>query len=106
LTFIRRLFSHPRRRLLVGVSVLMLAVAVCAHHGGPMPDMYGMDAATAICLAVLVLGAAIACVISALPLRPRPPWSIASRAVLRVLAPRAAPARAGPIYLALAVIRR
>jgi hypothetical protein len=101
---IRRLLRRARFRLAAVVAVLALTGLVAAHHGMPM-DMHAMPAA-AMCLAVVGAGVAVAAAIGvAFPVGPAP--------VADGLMPRApgspargVPARAGPLYLRLTVLRR
>jgi hypothetical protein len=94
---------RPLRRLAIVLVVLVVGGAVVAHH--TMPEMPGMAAAAACLFIVGGSAIAVAAVAVALPLRlgpllapalPTPP----------VRATQSAPARAGPIYLALLVLRR
>ncbi|HWH93878.1 MAG TPA: hypothetical protein VNT03_08450 [Baekduia sp.] len=101
-----RLLRRARRHLLVAAAVLVSAGAVAAHHGMPI-DMHAMPAA-AMCLAVLG-GAAVAAG-SALVLASRQAlprfsacWVPHQAPVGR---PRSAPARAGPLFVCLQVLRR
>jgi hypothetical protein len=99
---IRRLLRRARFRLAAVVAVLALTGLVAAHHGMPM-DMHAMPAA--MCLAVVGASVAVAAAIGvAFPvglapvadgLMPRAPGSPA----------RGVPARAGPLYLRLTVLR-
>ncbi|HEY0279116.1 MAG TPA: hypothetical protein VGC32_12690 [Solirubrobacterales bacterium] len=98
--------SGRRRRLWVVVAVLCLAGVLAYHHSVPSA-MDGMSAGS-VCLGVI--GGGIALLAPALGERlrslPGPPARRPSRAPVRHLSPRAAPSRAGPIYLRLAVLRR
>ena len=100
----RRLVRRSRRRLMLAVLLVATTGLVALHHGMPM-DMHEMPAAAA-CLAVLGAGVAVATAADAL---------FAARLTLPVdwLLPvvwfteaRSVPARAGPLYLRLAVLRR
>ncbi len=101
---LRRGLRRSRRRLAVLLVLLGLAGAVAVHHGMPM-DMHMPG--PAMCLAVLggalVLFAGVA-LTSAFP-RPPSATNLATPRALVVLSPRCAPARAGPLYLRLAVLR-
>jgi hypothetical protein len=99
---VRAWTRRPARRLAILLAVLVVGGAVAAHHA--IPEMTAMGAA-ATCLAVL--GSAVVAVglmaprrrLAAAPDQPAP--------VLRfVAAPRGVPARAGPVYLELLVLRR
>jgi hypothetical protein len=86
------------------VAVLATTALVAAHHGAPM-DMHEMPA-TAVCLAVVGAGVAVAAAVGvAFPARLalQSDWLVPA-------APRrptrGVPARAGPLYLTLAVLRR
>lgn len=102
---LREALRSSRRRLAVVVVLLGLAGAVSVHHGMPM-DMHGMSGDT-VCLALLAGGVLLVTGIAlASPPGPRP------RAVglSTPVAPsgtwcRSVPARAGPLYLRLAVLR-
>jgi peptidoglycan/LPS O-acetylase OafA/YrhL len=103
---LRRALRRSRRRLVVALAVVGLAGAVAAHHGWPM-DTHGMPAA-ALCLAIATAaGAAVAVGAGAAvwfrvwsgPIDggPRPSWrSIRHHS----------PARAGPSFARLQVLRR
>lgn len=102
----RTLVRSPRRRLLAFVVILALGGMLFYHHAEPS-DMDGMVAG-ALCLAILGGGTALL-LSEALPrwlpkLRaisiPRP------RAASRPSSVRTVPARAGPLFLRLSVIRR
>jgi hypothetical protein len=86
------------------MALLAITGLVAMHHGAPM-DMHAMPAA-AVCLAVLGVGVAVAAVAA---------FGFRARLVLPVdwlipaswpAGPRSVPARAGPLYLRLAVLRR
>lgn len=103
---IRESLSTPRRRLAI-LAVLLALVGIVAYHHSEPSDMDGM-ALGAVCLAVIG-GATAALAVDVLRLRlPRPP--VFHRPGLRFLgrpAPvRGIPARAGPLYLRFAVLRR
>jgi hypothetical protein len=101
---IRRLLRRARWRFAAVVAVLAIAGLVAAHHGMPM-DMHEMPTA-AVCLAVLGAGVAIAATIGvAFPARLAFPgdWAIPAAPRSRT---RSVPARAGPLYLCLSVLRR
>ena len=101
----RRAEMRGARRWVLLALVLILAAAVVYHHLEPA-QMDGM-ASGAVCLAVLGGGALIA--IEALRRRFPRPTSFALPTPRGLAAPRPAlgvPARAGPIYLRLAVLRR
>ncbi len=101
---IRRLLRRSRRRLTLAVIVVAATGLVALHHGVPM-DMHEMPAA-AVCLAVLGACAAVAKAAGSL-LVPRlalpVDWLVP---VVWLSEPRSVPARAGPLYLRLAVLRR
>ena len=95
-----------RRRLAVLLMVLGLGGAVAVHHAMPM-DMHAM-AGHSVCLAVLAAGALlVAAAFAVRRVRPRPP----RRTSVRIPASRpvaccwSTPARAGPLYLRLSVLR-
>jgi hypothetical protein len=94
-----------RRRIVVCLAVLVLLGAVAAHHALPS-EMHGMPAA-AICLAII---GGIAVIAPALAGRGQghtrtsePAGQLVS---LLVPEPRSVPARAGPLFLSLSVLRR
>jgi len=101
---VRRLLRRSRRRLTLAVIVVAATSLVALHHGVPMA-MHHMPAA-AVCLAVLGAGVAVAKAAGAL-LLPRlalpVDWLVP---VMWLTEPRSVPARAGPLYLRLAVLRR
>lgn len=103
---LRMSLRRSRRRLVVVLALLALGGAVAVHHA--MPDMHSMPGHT-ICLAVLAGAALLAVGISAArdgrPVLPRPLLRLALRSLV-IPAPRTVPARAGPIYLRLGVLRR
>lgn len=109
---IRRLLRRRSRRLATAAALTVLLGAVTGHHLAPGTDMPGMDMhgvdAAAVCLAILAVATAGAAAVAAvLPVAlPRPLASIAPRAVVRARRPLSVPARAGPRYLQLLVIRR
>ncbi len=102
---LRRVLRGSRRRLAVLFVLVGLAGAVGVHHGMPM-DMHAMPG-QAICLAVLggalllVTGVALTGAAGRLPR----PTNFPTPRALVVPSPRSAPARAGPLYLHLAVLR-
>jgi hypothetical protein len=101
---IRGLLRRSRRRLTLAVIVVAATGLVALHHGMPM-DMHQMPAA-AVCLAVLGAGVAVANAAGALLMaRLALPvdWLVP---VPWLTEPRSVPARAGPLYLRLAVLRR
>ncbi len=102
---LRLALRRSRGRLAVLLVFLGLASAVAVHHGMPK-DMHGMSG-PAICLAVLggalLLLAGVALTRAAR--RRARPTNVASPRALVTLLPRCAPARAGPLYLRLAVLR-
>ena len=90
----------------MALAVIGLAGAVAAHHGAPM-DMHAMPAA-AMCLAIVaVAGAAVTAGAAVAGWRgvwapvtacgSRPGWASG---------PRRPPARAGPLFLRLQILRR
>lgn len=103
---LRAALRGPRRRLALLLAVLLLGGATAYHHVEPS----GMDGMVsgAICLAVIGGGTAL------LVARVLPRWRPTSRAVpLRrrrsiagFVPARGVPARAGPLYLQLSVLRR
>lgn len=103
---LRAVLRTPRRRVLLLLAVLILGSAVFYHHAEPT-DMDGMVGG-ALCLAVL--GGGTALVISGasrrwLPeLRALPP--LRPKSLVRPLTLRSVPARAGPLFLRLSVLRR
>jgi hypothetical protein len=104
LIWARGLLRRSRRRLAVAFVVVTATSLVTLHHGVPM-DMHEMPAA-AICLAVLGAGVAVASAAGArffarLPLPVD--WLVP---LVWLTEPRSIPARAGPLYLHLAVLRR
>jgi hypothetical protein len=102
--FIRRLLRRARWRLAAVVAVLAITGLVAAHHGMPM-DMHAMPTA-AVCLAVVGAGVAVAAAIGGVfPARLALPGDWVIPAAPRSWT-RSVPARAGPLYLRLAVLRR
>lgn len=102
---LRGLLRSSRRRLTVALDLLGLAGAVGVHHEMPM-DMHAMPGHT-VCLALLG-GAAlmVAGVALATACAPRP--RVAELRTPRTHSGtwcRAAPARAGPLHISLAVLR-
>jgi hypothetical protein len=101
---LRRLLRRTRRRLGLVMALLAITGLVAMHHGVPM-DMDAMPAA-AVCLAVLGVGVAVAAT-AAVGFRARrafpADWLIPAS---WPTGPRSVPARAGPLYLRLAVLRR
>ncbi len=103
--FVRSALRSSRRRLAVVVVLLGLAGSVAVHHGMPM-DMHAMSGQS-ICLALLA-GAVllVAGVVLARARRPRPRAPKLSTPVTPSGSwCRSVPARAGPLYLRLAVLR-
>jgi hypothetical protein len=101
---LRRLLRRTRHRVGLVMALLAITGLVALHHGAPM-DMHAMPAA-AVCLAVLGVGLAAASAAAfgfqarlALPAD----WLIPAS---WPTGPRSVPARAGPLYLRLAVVRR
>ena len=99
-----RRFARRRTALVAAVTVL-LAGLVIAHHGLPM-DMHGMPEA-AVCLAIAT---AVVTVAAGAPILFQPD-RVLSRLVPLIAdvwtpAPHGAPARAGPLFLRLQVVRR
>lgn len=104
---IRSALRSPRRRLAIVLTVLLLGGIVASHHAEPSGMDSGM-AAGAVCLAVLGVGTALL-VAEVLPRwSPRFEASPVPRTRRRLCSGRArgAPARAGPSYLELSVLRR
>jgi hypothetical protein len=101
---LRRLLRHTRRRFGLVMALLAITGLVALHHGAPM-DMHAMPTA-AVCLAVLGVGVAAAAA-TAFGFRARlalpADWPMPAS---RPAGPRSVPARAGPLYLRLAVLRR
>jgi hypothetical protein len=98
------LLRRSRRRVTLAVVLIATTGLVALHHAMPM-TMHQMPAA-AVCLAVLGTGAAVATAAGA---------SFAPRLALPMdwlvpvfwpAEPRSVPARAGPIYVRLTVLRR
>jgi hypothetical protein len=103
---LRRAMCGSRRRVAVALALLSLAGAVAVHHAAPS-DMSSM-AGHGICLAMLagaLVGAAAAGVKRFRTAVPAPAVLRLAAVTLVVLAPRSAPARAGPLYLRLRVLR-
>jgi hypothetical protein len=101
---IRRLLRRARFRLAAVVAVLALTGLVAAHHGMPM-DTHAMPVA-AVCLAVVGAGVAVTAAMGmGFPERLAP---VADRLMPHALSSpaRGVPARAGPLYLHLSVLRR
>jgi hypothetical protein len=100
---VRAWTRRPARRLAILLAVLVVGGAVASHHA--MPGMPAIGAA-ATCLAVL--GSAVVAVGLIAPQRRLALRASDHRApALRfVAAPRGVPARAGPVYLELLVLRR
>jgi len=102
---LRRVLRRSRYRVAVVLVLLGLGAAVAVHHGLPM-DMQDMPG-HAICLAVLGGGLLLTAGVALTAAARRLPRS-AEHPTLRALivpSPRSAPARAGPLYLRLAVLR-
>lgn len=103
---LRRAMSGSRRRVVVALALLSLAGAVAVHHAAPS-DMSAMTG-HGICLAMLAGALVAAAAAGVKRLHTAPPVRAILRLVavtLVVLAPRSAPARAGPLYLRLRVLR-
>ncbi len=102
---LRAALLSTRRRLAVVLVLICLAGAVAVHHGMPM-DMHAMSGQT-VCLALLAGGVLLAAGVAvatgraprlhvaelSTPVTPSGTWC------------RSVPARAGPLYLRLAVLR-
>ncbi len=101
----KRVLRRSRHRLTLLLVLLGLASAVAVHHGMPM-DMHAMGG-QAICLAVLggALLLVTGVVLTAVARRRARPTDLSTPRALIVPLPRSAPARAGPLYLRLAVLR-
>jgi ABC-type nitrate/sulfonate/bicarbonate transport system substrate-binding protein len=101
---LRRLLRRTRRRLGLVMALLAITSLVAMHHGAPM-DMHAMPAA-AVCLGVLGVGV-VGAVAAAFGFRARlalpVDWLMPAS---WPTGPRSVPARAGPLYLRLAVLRR
>ncbi len=102
---LRGSLRSSRRRLAVVLVFLGLVGAVSVHHGMPM-DMHAMPG-HAVCLALLA--GAVLLVAGAAVTAARGPWprTIDVRTPVTPLGIwcRSVPARAGPLYLRLAVLR-
>jgi hypothetical protein len=101
---LHRFLRRSRRDVTLAVVLVATAGLVALHHGVPM-DMHEMPAA-AVCLAVLGAGVAVAVAAGALfaPRLALPvDWLVP---IVWLTEPRSVPARAGPLYLRLAVLRR
>jgi hypothetical protein len=101
---VRRLLRRSRRHLTLALVLAATTGLLALHHGVPM-DMHEMPAA-AVCVAVLGAGVAVASAAGALVARRLAlplDWLLP---VLWLTEPQGAPARAGPLYLRLAVLRR
>lgn len=103
---LRAVLRTPRRRLLLLLAVLILGGAVFYHHAEPT-DMDGMVGG-ALCLAVLGVGTAL--LISDASRRWLPEWRalplLRLQSTLWPSTLRSVPARAGPLFLRLSVLRR
>jgi hypothetical protein len=101
---VRRVLRRSRRHVTLAVVLIATTGLVALHHGVPM-GMHEMPAA-AVCLAVLGAGVAVAGAVGPL-LAPRlalaVDWVVP---IVWLTEPRSVPARAGPLYLRLAVLRR
>ena len=97
---IRSLLRRPLYRLAIVLAVLAVGGAVVEHHA--VPDMAGMAACVFVVGGTAVVVAAVATLrrtpLLAGPLLPLPTAPVLPR--------HAVPARAGPLYLALLVLRR
>ena len=102
---LRRAMRCSRRRATVALILLVLGSAVAVHHAMP-GDMHAMPGHT-VCLAVLAAGALIAAVavIGVTRARPPRPTSVALPASRCVTCSWSIPARAGPLFLRLLVLR-
>jgi hypothetical protein len=101
---VRRFVRRSRSHLALAVILIATTSLVALHHGLPMA-MHEMPAA-AVCLAVLGAGVVVASAAGASLARrlaPAVDWLVP---VVWLTAPRSVPARAGPLYLRLAVLRR
>jgi hypothetical protein len=101
---VRRFLRRSRRHLAVAAILVATTGLVALHHGMPMA-MHEMPAA-AMCVAVLGASVAVAAGAGALfvPRLALPvDWLVP---VVWLTRPRSVPARAGPLYLRLAVLRR
>jgi len=103
---LRSWWRRPKRRVAVALAMIALLGAVSTHHAVPT-HMDGM-AAAAVCLAVTGLGVTVAVARGTLAWLPtsRPLDLLQPLTAIRVPAPLAAPARAGPLFLRLSVLRR
>lgn len=102
---LRRALRRSRHRLAMLVVLACLSGAVAVHHGMPS-GMHAMPG-QAICLAMLAAGALLAIgavLVTRRADRSRPVGVRTPRALV-ALTPRSVPARAGPLYLRLAVLR-
>jgi peptidoglycan/LPS O-acetylase OafA/YrhL len=103
---LRAALRRSRREFVVALAVLGLAGAVAAHHGVPM-DMHSMPAA-ALCLAIVTVAGAVVAVGAAVVFWRRI-WAPVVRCGARsgwASARRGPPARAGPLFVWLQVLRR
>jgi hypothetical protein len=101
---VRRFLRRSRRHVALAAVLVATTGLVALHHGAPM-GMHEMPAA-AVCLAVLGAGVAVAGAVGALfaPRLALPvDWLVP---IAWLTEPRSVPARAGPLYLRLAVLRR
>jgi hypothetical protein len=101
---VRRLLRRSRRHLALAVVLAATTGLVALHHGMPM-GTYEMPAAAA-CMAVLGASVVVATAAGALfvpRLRLPADWLAP---LLWLTEPRSVPARAGPLYLRLVVLRR
>ena len=104
---IRSALRPPRRRLAIVLAVLVLGGIVASHHVEPSGMDSGM-AAGAVCVAVLGIGSALLAAETMPRWLPRfepLPHSRPQRE-LWTSPVRGVPARAGPSYLELSVLRR
>lgn len=96
----------PRRRPVLLLAVVVLGGAVAYHHVEPS----GMDGMVAGALCLAVIGGGTALLLAEVLPRWRPALRALSSARPRPLswidATKASPARAGPLYLQLSVLRR
>ena len=103
---VRSMMRSSRRRLVLALVLLGLGGAVAVHHAVPM-DMHTMPGPS-VCLAVLAAGPLLAAaVVVARAARPRPPRfpHFRTPATRPVACDWSTPARAGPLYLRLSVLR-
>ncbi len=102
---LRGALRSSRRRLAVMLVLLGLGGAVAVHHGMPM-DMHAMSGHT-VCLALLAGGVLLVAAAAVAAAGGARPWAADLRMPVTSSGSwcRSVPARAGPVYLRLAVLR-